>query len=156
MPKRASGKTHELEEPFDCDTACRRVNGDGRFDDHARAARGCTRIDLPAVEWDVAPNLVRRGYMGRHPMPGVREEEGRRISWRRPLERPSNGCPGGWYRSRFVWSLDRYFRIRVEGGQRVPNPLLDRCEDDFVLLCERIYVQEQERAVAYRLEQLKP
>lgn len=156
MPKRVSGKTHEVEEPFDCDSACRRVNEDGSFNDAARAARGCTRLDLPQVEWDVSASLLRRGYMGRAPMPGVSEEEGHRISWKHPLERPSDGCPGGWYRSRFVWSLNHYFRERVEGGQRVPNPLLDRCDDDFVLLCERVYVREQERAAAYRLEQLKP
>jgi len=93
--------------------------------------------------------------MGRPPCPGVTSEDGRKINPHTPLERLSDGCPGGWYRSRFVWSLDRYFRLRVEGGQRVPNPLLDRCGDEFVIACERIYLQEQERAVAYRLEQMK-
>lgn len=156
VPKRVTGKTHELEEPYDCDVVCRRVNGDGSFDDAARASRGCCRIDLPAVPWDVKPSLIRRAYMGRRPMPGVSEEEGQRISWRAPLERPSDGCPGGWYRSRFVWSLARYLRERVEGGQRVPNPLLDRCSDDFVLLCERIFVQEQERAASHRIEAMQP
>lgn len=151
MPKRASGKTHELEEPFDCDVCCR---GPAGYDDAARAARGCTRIDLPQVEWDVSAGLLRRGYMGRGPLPpGVTMEEGHRLNPRKPLERLSDGCPGGWYRSRFVWGLDRYMRVRVEGGQRVSNPLLDRCEDDFILQCERLYVQEQERAAAYRVEQ---
>ncbi len=131
------------------------MRGDGSFSDKSRAARGCTRIDLPRVEWDVSPGvLTRSGYMGRPPCPGVTLEEGRKINPRQPLERPSDGCPGGWYRSRFVWSLDRYFRLRADGGQRVPNPLLDRCEDEFVIACERIYLHEQERAVAYRLEQM--
>ncbi len=131
------------------------MRGDGGFLDGPRAARGCTRFDLPRVEWDVSPGLLSKGgYMGRHQVPGLTEEDGRRINPRKPLERLSDGCPGGWYRSRFVWSLDRYLRTRVEGGQRVPNPLLDRCEDEFVLQCERVFVQEQERAAAHRLEQM--
>lgn len=155
MPKRTPGKTHEVEEPFECDRVCRDMRGTGEFIEEQRAARGCTRFDLPRVEWDIAPGRLRRGYMGRPPVPGVTEEDGHKVNPQRPLERVSDGCPGGWYRSRFVWSLGRYLRVRVEGGQRVPNPLLDRCEDEFVILCERIYVQEQERAVGYRLESMK-
>lgn len=131
------------------------MRGDGSFQDRPREVRGCTRSDLPRVTWDVSVGaLSRSGYMGRPPCPGVTEEEGRKINPKTPLERPSDGCPGGWYRSRFVLSLDRYFRVRVDGGQRVPNPLLDRCDDEFVLMCERIYVHQQERAAAYQLEQM--
>ena len=130
------------------------MRGDGAFRDDSRAARGCTRFDLPHVPWDVNAALLRVGYMGRPPVVGVTEEEGRPINPHAPLERPSDGCPGGWYRSRFVWSLHRYMRVRTEHGGRVSNALLDRA-DDLIVACEQVFVREQERFVARRLQELQ-
>lgn len=90
--------------------------------------------------------------MGRRPQPGLTEECGHRVNPAKPLESPEHGCPGGWYRSRFVWSLNRYFRIRTEGGGRVSHPLLDRCDDELILEFIAIYEREQERCNAHRIE----
>jgi hypothetical protein len=125
----------------------------GEFDDEQRAARACTRVDLPPVEPAIVPQRLRVAYMGRHPIPGVTSEHGLPINPEMPLEDIDNGCPGGWYRSRFVRSLDRYLRLRVEGGARVSNPLLHRCKDDFVLQCEQLYTHEQERAANHLAKQ---
>ena len=150
------GKTHEQIEPFDCDKHCRNTRGDGKFRDRDRAARGCTRIDLPQVEPNIAPQLIRIGWLGREPVPGVSEEDGQPVrNPLMPLERISDGCPGGWYRCRFVWSLHPYLRVRCEGGMRVSNPMLDRCDDEFVLQCVQVYEHHQERAAAHRLEAMR-
>jgi hypothetical protein len=45
-----------------------------------------------------------------------------------PLEDPERGCPGAWYRTAYIDSLWRYFRKRIEGGGRVPNPLFDQAD----------------------------
>ncbi|HEY8378998.1 MAG TPA: hypothetical protein VIK91_21045 [Nannocystis sp.] len=48
-----------------------------------------------------------------------------------PIE--TDGCPGAWYRTPFVASVLRYAR-RVDGnGGRVPNRLLDLCDDELVI-----------------------
>lgn len=76
------------------------------------------------------------------------------VVWRTPPELVDEGCPGGWYRSRFVWSLHSFLRVRAEGGQRVGNPLLDRCDDELVLQLVMYFEHEQERYEAWRGEQL--
>lgn len=43
------------------------------------------------------------------------------------------GCPGAWWRAGFVQSLLKYRRRPCEGGGRVANPLLDRCDDPTVI-----------------------
>ncbi len=151
IPSRVSGKSHETREPFDCDAVCRDMKS-GEFRDESRSVRGCTRVDLAPVEWDVSAAQIRVGYMGRAPQPGLTEEAGLRVNPKKPLESPEDGCPGGWYRSRFAWSLDPYIRIRAEGGQRVSNPLLEQCDDELILQLVNIYEREQERCHAHRLE----
>lgn len=53
--------------------------------------------------------------------------------WAAPSEPACDGCPGGWYRSRFVESLLRYRRRSADGGARVANLMLERCDDDLII-----------------------
>lgn len=124
--------------------------------DGKRSERGCTRADLQPVAWHVSAQRIRvAGYMGRYSLtPGTETEDGMRVHWRYPAERPEAGCPGGWYRSRFVYSLWPFLRMRAEGGQRVPNPFFDRCDDDLVLALVLHHEHEQERWESWRWEQM--
>jgi len=90
-------------------------------------------------------------YMGRRPdrsLAGTKNL-GRDVLWEQPLEPECDGCPGGWYRTAFVDSLDPYFRRRTGEGARVPNPRFDSADwlvQDAVMYFE----EEQERLIAYR------
>lgn len=141
----------KLVERFDCDIHC---SDAGAWVDGRRSERGCTRVDLPPVPWHVNAQAIRReGYMGRSRLaPGTTLEDGLPVRWKEPFERPSDGCPGGWYRSRFEASIEPFLRMRAEGGQRVSNPLFDRCEDELVIALVLYLELEQERWQAQKAE----
>lgn len=88
--------------------------------------------------------LLSGGWMGREPIDHD-EIGGVRVSRQNPPEDIREGCPGGWYRSRFVASLHPFLRTRTEHGMRVPNPFFDRCTDDLVLQLV-LYLEEQQEA----------
>lgn len=69
-----------------------------------------------------------------------------------PFEDPAEGCPGAWYRSRFVASVRPFLRARTDTGDRVANPLLDRCDDDFLIQCVLLLEREQD---AFEAEALR-
>lgn len=70
-------------------------------------------------------------YMGRLPVYG--QAEARELSNPlRPPEQHDDGCPGGWYRSEFIASLQKYERIFLESGF-CSNVLLDRTDDRLVI-----------------------
>lgn len=119
-----------------------------------RSERGCTRVDLEPVAWHVSAQRIRvAGYMGRPRLPaGTQFEDGLTVVWKRPPERFVEGCPGGWYRSRFIYSLQPFMRTRAEGGMRVPNPFFDRCDDELVLALVLYLEHEQERWEDWRWE----
>lgn len=119
----AKGRTGETFNPFACEQYC----GERGENEQERIARGCTREDLPRVAWDVDADRI-AFHVGGH---------------RGQAEPPEHGCPGGYQRSPFVWSIDRYYRRRIEGGARVPNPHLDRC-DDFLVLDAVLYLEAEE------------
>ena len=59
---------------------------------------------------------------------------GKTQDWAQPYEPiAETGCPGAWYRTPWMRSLDRYYRRRTESGDRIDNPALTRCEDPLVL-----------------------
>lgn len=60
-----------------------------------------------------------------------------------PKEDHGDGCPGAWYRSRFVRSLLRYERTSADGVLS-ENLNLTRCDDPLVL--EAVQALEIERA----------
>ena len=97
-----------------------------------RKARGCTRVDLPVVRWEIEERELRRVptispidttiYQGRYPVDEPPRGYG---SKDKPCEAWGDGCPGGWYRSDYVTSVIPYLRRRDDGGGRVRNPLFD-------------------------------
>lgn len=91
---------------------------------------------LPTVRRDRATALAlyhpSKGtpYMGRYPdqrLAGT-TQLGRATNWRAPLEDPSMGCPGAWYRTPFIDSLEPYYRRRDGNGGRIPNPRFDAAD----------------------------
>ena len=121
-------------ETFDCLQACRR-QGTAEYDPDERAARNCALPDFPRHRW-TGEHLVQI-HMGASPR---YDREGQDGDWQRPLEDiASNGCPGSYYRYAFVRSLWP-FRRKASDGNRIANPLLDRCDDRLVL--EWIHVLE--------------
>lgn len=72
-----------------------------------------------------------------------------------PPELPDEGCPGGWYRSRFVWSLTDYMRTRTEAGDRVGNPFFDTCDDPLVWAWILYFERQQEEMAGYRAQAIR-
>jgi len=68
-----------------------------------------------------------------------------------PPETHEDGCPGGWYRCRFVATLLRYQRPYSQGVFS-SNVFLDRCEDPLVLEATKYLEAEQLRAERRFLE----
>lgn len=90
-------------------------------------------------------------YTGRHHEPGLVELEGVRVNPKYPPEDPDEGCPGGWRLSPYTSSIAPYLRSRADGGARVPNPLLDRCDDDTIIQAVLYYEREHERCIAHTM-----
>jgi hypothetical protein len=122
----------DTREPYSCTRDCKTKQGD--WDRARRAARGCTRPDLPRVEWSITARelytiptinpICTDVHMGRAPIDAV-EVPGNN-SATHPAEPASDGCPGGWYRTAYVGSVIPYLRRRTDGGGRVSNPVFDR------------------------------
>ena len=134
------GKPGSSMKPFDCERDCG-VDGEqtGR-----RQHYGCTRGDLPEVEWGM-DHETPAFYMGRpadrrlHLRVGTADTE-------RPLEDEADGCPGGYQRAPMLGPLHRYYRRRTDDGGRVANPFFDRCDDHLVLSAILYLEHEEERA----------
>lgn len=138
------GAASEAWDPFDCDRYCRGEGG--QWDPLERAARGCTRDDLPPVEWDVSADRLGH-YLGR---PADRSLEGQVFgSWEEPSEDFEEGCPGGWRRTAFVDSVVRHSRKRTKDGNRVGNPFFDRIEDELLLAAVLCFEAQEDACVSY-------
>jgi len=112
-------------------------------------------VQIRPIKWKMDSTLheVTHGspYMGRHPDRSLAGSLnlGRSVNWEQPFEDECQGCPGGWYRTRFIDSLDPYFRRRTGEGARVPNPRFDSA--DWIIQSAVMYFEgEQERLIAYR------
>lgn len=88
-------------------------------------------------------------YVGRRPEPDATPIPGLRNPKDGAWEEPSHGCPAGWRRSVYVASLRPYMRTRTQTGDRVPNPLFDRCGDPAIWAAVQLYEDEEERCLAY-------
>jgi hypothetical protein len=64
-----------------------------------------------------------------------------------PPETHEDGCPGAWYRCRFILSLLRYERPWGDGRAASENINLTRCTDPLVI--DAIHAMETERARAH-------
>lgn len=67
----------------------------------------------------------------------------------------NNGCPGGWYRTPFIDSILRYRREPLEGGARVENLLLSRCDDELVLEAVRLLESFENAWTSEHLHQIR-
>lgn len=113
---------------------------------------GCTRADLPPVEWDVDEQLLRK-HLGRVRRAGE-APSGEGDPDRLP-EDPADGCPGGDQRSYFVQSLLAFgYRRRDGHGNRIANLRLDRCEDELVLDAIAYFEMEEAACSAFINEEL--
>ena len=98
---------------------------------------------MPAVEWDVAEDLV-CFHLGRSPA-GNDET---------PVEPIADGCPGGDQRSPLVASLWPWYRRRDGQGGRVASPMLDHAPPhELALRALAYYEQEQDACSAYAMRQ---
>lgn len=149
---------YESIEPFPCWDTCYSQRGH-RWKVGERQVRGCTRVDLPDVKWEVDAARL-RVHMGRQADPdldpapwGLRDGSRNSLDqpwWRTPGEEPSEGCPGGWIRSEIVESLMPYIRRRTEQGGRVQNMRLDQCDDRLVMDAVLYFEQCEERRIGYQ------
>jgi hypothetical protein len=73
---------------------------------------------------------------------GLRNKPGK------PREDIEDGCPGAWYRTAYVDSVDRYARERTKGGGRVDNPAFTHAS--WQVQAAVMYLEtEQRRCIAY-------
>lgn len=73
---------------------------------------------------------VKPVWMGR---PRDHINMGKTKDWAAPCEPIwETGCPGAWYRTPWLDSLNRYYRQRTDNGDRVDNPSLTQCRDPLV------------------------
>lgn len=113
---------------------------------------GCTRADLPPVEWDVDEHLLRK-HLGRIRR-GGESPSGEGDPDRLP-EDPADGCPGGDQRSFFVQSLLAFgYRRRDQHGNRVSNLRLERCEDELIIDAIAYFEAEESACSAFCSEEL--
>ena len=88
--------------------------------------------------------------MGRHSSPALDAlvQLGQRNKPGHPREDIEDGCPGAWYRTAYVDSVDRYTRRRTKGGGRVPNPFFT--DAPWQVQEAALYLEaEQERCIAF-------
>lgn len=112
-----------------------------------RASRGCTRVDLPPVKWDVDVTRLQH-YIGGAP---DRSEGGKAAKYDEPPEDLAEGCPGGWRYARFGYLLSRYGRRRTDTGDRVQSHNFDRIAQENSVLADAVlyFEAEQERCIAF-------
>ena len=121
-------------EIYPCVHLCRKPCSD-RLIPTVQAARNCALAWFDQRKW--TGEKVRTRWMGLRPRLDIDE---RGAEAKPPENIEDEGCPGAWYRSPFVDSLLRYRRRPTEGGGRLTNLFLDRCQDDLVL--EAAHVME--------------
>ena len=72
-----------------------------------------------------------------------------------PVEENEDGCPGGWYRCTFVWSLGRYLRPSNGEGLYSEAVALSRSDDRLVLDAVNYFELEQARWRSWAHDQRK-
>ena len=135
---RAEGGVAEL---FSCATLCAYSCDPRKLATKKQARRNCALPGFDQRAWD--SSALRPAWMGLPEQPAIlrcrpSDHPGCKVTERAAVKRPledieNEGCPGAWYRTPFFDSVARYKRRSTEGGGRVANPRLDRCDDDVVL-----------------------
>ena len=130
-----SGKVWRSLEHYPCDALCM---DRGRFFPGHRRAYRCALPGFSRSMWQ--PVSGRGPYMG---LPTDYEDDQNVLEPPEPID---EGCPGAWYRCRFVRSLAVYERTPNQDGALSENLRLSRCDDPLVL--DAIQYLETERARA--------
>ena len=73
----------------------------------------------------------------------------------KPPEPNDDGCPGSFYRSRFVVSLIPYERVSYGEGGLNENLRLSRCQDPLVIEAIQTLEIERGRAHAHNVEKTR-
>jgi hypothetical protein len=114
---------------------------------HQQAEWRCALPGFRESTWGPPP---RDGYhMGALPIlegPDTSEE---------PKESHEDGCPGAWYRARFVLSLLPYERSQDANGGYSENLRLTRCADPLVLDAIQYLEHERSRALNHWRERMQ-
>ena len=128
----------DREDPFPCLTWC---GSQGRLRPDLQRERQCTLPGYsgPWTEPSPSDRVRLTVWMGR---PANYDENNYR-----PAEDISDGCPGGWARSRFAESMLRYRRQRLEGGGHDINVLVHAGTEPQVIEALRYY--ESQEAAAF-------
>lgn len=136
-------KGHEFVEVYNCDKDC--GLGTPQEDRGRRREWHCGILDMHPAEWRGDPEPM--APMGLPP------------AWRpeyiaSPREPVDEGCPGAWYRCRFVDRLIQYFRPVTAEGVYSSSPMLDRTHDPLVLAAIRYYEGQHGQAHARNMRVL--
>lgn len=141
--------------------------------DDVRSARACKLPGLPIVDCKPSADQLLMptfgsAYRGRYP---DRALSGTTIlglpigdppfapNWEKPPEDPEDGCPGAWYRTPWVDSIDKYTRSRDDhGGRNDPLRPHEHCSPsspiegrDWLIADAVRYLEiEEDRAIGYR------
>lgn len=118
---------------MDCRSACAGPSGD--LQEHRQAEHNCTLpgFDVSLHRLKTREDSEYAGFL----YPAFRADvEREQHDW------VSMGCPKSWDLCGWTRSVARFLRRRVEGGSRVPNPFLDRTDDELIIEA----VLEYERA----------
>lgn len=139
----------ERYECFDCAKLC--LEEGGKFSDVKRSSMNCVRADLPPVL--ALCDSEDQMWMG---LPKRAPDDG--FDWQYPREPYAEGCPGAWYRSVFIRSLDKYIpRVMGESWfkslhlrEDTPRLVLDAVQRymDHRQACETYVMEERNRVRA--------
>lgn len=128
-------KPGEVYEPFKCEMIC----GPKRWNEQQRATYNCSRFDLPKPTAKPKKGARLPVYMG-----------GPKDDFDRPIpESLKDGCPGGWYRNPFAWSVQRYLRKRSGDGLR--SEALFKTDDPLILEALDLFEQYQDANARHQI-----
>lgn len=117
----------------DCERCVRGCNEP--WDRDRQAMFRCPVVASARSRWRL-PGSGFAVHMGADPDYDTDEQE--------PHESTEDGCPGGWYRTRFILSVGRYTRPCADGVYS-PNLMLDRSDDPLVHEAVAYYEMQQSR-----------
>ena len=113
---------------------------------HQQAQWRCALPGFRESLWGPPPTAgYHMGALPRYDGPGASET---------PCESHDDGCPGAWYRCRFVQSLGPYERHSDANGGLSDNIRLSRCQDPLVLDAIQYLEDERSRALAHQRERM--
>lgn len=134
-----------------------RTAGTYDLDPDSRAALCCALPGFDTRTW-TADDVFSDLWLGLPPRydqePG--EDRDGVSDWDRPHEDiEREGCPGAWYRTPFVASLQPYMRRFDANDGRISNPLLDRTSDRLVLEAVAYLEDAEETAFGEHLKLIR-